>query len=591
MTLREEQERVQKAVNSSLSHVQADPWLAQRVLAHAKGERPVKRKISLALILCILLGLALMGTGYALFSSQAAEFFGKYWNRELGNRLLEGKAAQIGESVTVGDAVVTLDEIVYKDRRLYGVGTVRPANDGDILVPYDAAEVPEYFAQNQEAQRCVALAKASGGKLLTVVTTPTKIGVDDGTMLSPGTVGFYDVRNEDGSLTFSFEAADGFVLSEGTSYQIQLESWVKQINENGESLEGKAVQGSWTVSCAPVQMNPPTTQATVSDVSIADVTRERYALNVPDVYRENGVLPVYQAEKTDFTATVQPEWFNSSGIADASSGVDFRFADHALLSLAPEALFYNEYLDDSNSEAYSDAIVRVAWVRNWEGHTGEFTLDQTSLTGITLADAQRQAEALIARLGIDCNQYVCDEALDMSLARIQAMGALYEQAITDGELTVNADRTPYDYSAIPDTEEGFLLHYSPWNSEASNTDGRYGVTLLIGSRGVVYANIRNQFNRGDLAYTPEQLIGPEEAIGRLLEEYSRSRYVKDDAIASVQRVSLIYALTRADNKAEGMVFTPAWLIDYQDGSAARHGFSCYGVVNAVDGSVIDASFN
>ena len=55
MTLHEEQERVQKAVNHSLSHVQEDPWLAQRVLAHAKGEEPMVKKVSLAFIILLVL--------------------------------------------------------------------------------------------------------------------------------------------------------------------------------------------------------------------------------------------------------------------------------------------------------------------------------------------------------------------------------------------------------------------------------------------------------------------------------------------------------------------------------------------------------
>ena len=75
MTLHEEQKRVQKAVGNSLAYVQEDPWLTQRVLANAKGEEPVKKKVSLALVLCIVLALALMGTAYALFSSKVAEFF------------------------------------------------------------------------------------------------------------------------------------------------------------------------------------------------------------------------------------------------------------------------------------------------------------------------------------------------------------------------------------------------------------------------------------------------------------------------------------------------------------------------------------
>ena len=97
MNLHEEQKRVQKAVSNTLTHVQEDPWLTQRVLANAKGEEPVKRKTSLALVLSIVGIFAMMGTAYALFSSQVSEFFGQHWNQELGARLLEGKIARIGE--------------------------------------------------------------------------------------------------------------------------------------------------------------------------------------------------------------------------------------------------------------------------------------------------------------------------------------------------------------------------------------------------------------------------------------------------------------------------------------------------------------
>lgn len=62
MTLHEEQERVQNAVANSLSHVQASPWLAQRVLAHAKGEQPMKKRISMSvLLLAALMAIAAVG--------------------------------------------------------------------------------------------------------------------------------------------------------------------------------------------------------------------------------------------------------------------------------------------------------------------------------------------------------------------------------------------------------------------------------------------------------------------------------------------------------------------------------------------------
>ena len=73
--------------------------------------------------------------------------------------------------------------------------------------------------------------------MLTAQSMPLMIGVDEGTMLTPGTVGYYDIRNEDGSLTFSFEASDGFAVNEGTTYQIQMESVVTQINDEGYPID------------------------------------------------------------------------------------------------------------------------------------------------------------------------------------------------------------------------------------------------------------------------------------------------------------------------------------------------------------------
>lgn len=60
MKLPEEQKKVQNAINHSLSGLQADPWLAQRVFAQAKGEETVTKKVSGAfVIVCILLILSM----------------------------------------------------------------------------------------------------------------------------------------------------------------------------------------------------------------------------------------------------------------------------------------------------------------------------------------------------------------------------------------------------------------------------------------------------------------------------------------------------------------------------------------------------
>ncbi len=561
-----------------------------RTARSVKEEEPVKKRISAALVLAIALGLAVIGTAYALFSSQVADFFGLHWNAELGERLQQGKIAQIGESVTVGDVVFTLDEIVYKDRALYGVGTARPVHPQDVLVPNDFAYDPEYFAMNEAAQVFAAKAQATGGRMLTINATPLEVGIDEGTMLRVGTCGYYDVANEDGSLTFSFEADDGFAINEGTSYQIQMESYVEQLDAEGRIVEGSMSQVKWTVACVPVVMNtdadtqPSPTSGTVT------IEQEGYELNVPAAYQESGTMPIYRAVETDFTASVDPVWFNQTGIVSGEGTDEIRFADHAILNPSPEALFYYEFTDDSYTEAPSNVIVNRAWVRNWEGHRGEFSLEKTELTGITLAEAQTAAEDLMARLGISGNEYVCTEALDLSWERIQTMGAIWEQAIADGELLVDDDYQPYDYSAIPTSEEGYFLRYTPTGVDTTESGSRYEVIVYVNSRGIVYASIRNPFSRGELVDVPERLIAPDDAVSRLAEELSRSLSWNSRVIKSVRQVSLTYEAVRADNKADGMVFAPVWMILYQDEQAERHGYTNYALINAMDGTLIDASF-
>ncbi len=587
MTMREEQKRVLQAVRHSLAHIREDPWLAQRVLAHVKGEEPMKKRISAIAVLSVILALAVLGTACALFSSQVADFFSRYWNRELGESLQEGKVAQIGESVMIGDVLFTLDEIVYKNRSLYGIGTARPVQDTDVILPMDLAEDPESFLMNEEAQTLAAKAKDAGGRILTTSSMPKRIGVDGGTLLMPGCIGYYDIANGDGSVIFSFEASDGLAVSEGTSYQIEMESTVQQIDESGETASGTPLRAHWTVSCTPVIISASSDRP---DAGSAVIEQPGYVLMVPEPYRSTGTLPVCQAIEPDFPGTVDPGWFNASGISSIQGSDCIIFNDHAELYLSRDSLSYWEFSDGSHGESASGTIADLVWIREWAGHAGEFSLERTALTGITLSEAKARAEELISRLGIAANQYVCVDALDMSLKRIRTMGAIWEKAIADGELLTDKGAQPYDYASIPAEEEGFYLKYVPFGIDASASGTRYEVSVYVCSRGIVWANVRNPFSMGETVAIPEKLITSDAAIEQLTEELGRSLSWYDKNIKSVQQAVLTYEAVRADDPADGMVFVPVWLILYQDESAARLDYSCYALINAVDGTLIDAPF-
>ena len=588
MSLRDEQQKVQKAMNAALSGLQEDPWLTRRVLANTKGEEQVGKKKISALALTVILILALIGTACAVFSSRIGEFFSRAWNREIGERLQEeGRIAQVGESVTVGGVVFTLDEVAYRDRTLYGIGTVRAVDDKDVLVPFDIANEPEYFAKSEEGKAYTEKAKATGGRLLTAEAIPMEIGVDGGTMLTPGCIGYYDEDNGDGTLTFSFEAEDGFVVTAETSYQIRMESGVSQIGADGEMTEGTYVRESWTVSCEPVMVKE-TAQPEQPAAEISVKGLEGWEETTPAAYRETGTLPVCRAERSDLAAAADPAWFNTNGTLE--KGEDYMiFSDFAQLMVTEDGLWYKEYRDMEGAVSDTGAVVDALWVKDRDAWKGEFTPEKAELTGITLEEARKKADELLAGLGL--SRYECTLALDMGIDRIRAAGALYESAIAGGDLYVDEDHTPYDYGAIPAAEEGYYLEYWPAEVDTEDCSGRYGAQLYINSRGIVYANIRNAYSRGEPAYTPETLISAEDAVRRLAEEIGRSVSDAEKGIGEIRKVSLSYQVVRADGGEAGMVFVPAWTILYKEPGAEEKGLDeSYALFNAVDGTLIDATF-
>ena len=109
--------------------------------------------------------------------------------------------------------------------------------------------------------------------------------------------------------------------------------------------------------------------------------------------------------------------------------------------------------------------------------------------------------------------------------------------------------------------------------------------LFVNSRGIAYANIISEYRRGEVAYTPDQLVTPEEVVMQLYKEASRSRYSVE--IAAIERVALTYAPVSADNKQDGMVFMPVWQVLFRE---AGKEYTNWAEFNAINGIVIDATF-
>ena len=603
----DDKRKMQDILNHSLSGLQEDPFLAQRVIAQAKGEKPVKRKISLALVLCIILGIAIIGTACALLaSSQVADFFRQYWSHDLGDWLQEGRIAQIGESVTVGDVVFTLDEVVYRDRGIYGVGTARPVDSKNVLMPMDMADDWAIWSQKEEGKALISLAEATNGKLITVNCVPNKIGVDEGTMLTVD-AGVYNVRNDDGSITFSFEAG-GYALEEGSTYQVTLDYETAELGTDGKQVEGSLKRKSGTVSFMPVMMAERTDEPESTATITESIPQDGYEIIVPDEYRETGTIHYYQAAANDFTAIVRPEWFNRGEILKEESDTGYAyyvFNDHAVLDVAPEYVGYREYtdeqfdynwhareVDDPNLEpawgdkqAFSYSIAEVASFVNWgDGFAKDTAFEKKQLTYLSFEDADKSAKKMMELLHL--SGYELTWALDMDLDRIKTLGKEYnEYWYESGSAFTNSPR--YDYDLATEEDEGYYLIYT--QTGAAGLDETQGTaSFYITTRGIVYAEIRCYYMMGEKDGAPDALISSEKAVERLYEEVTRSR--NGEKVVRIKTVELTHMPVRAENKQEGMVFAPVWKVIYLDESGEKKGIDSWAVFNAVNGKLIDAIF-
>ena len=119
MTLNEEQKKIQTAMNSALSGLQEDPWLAQRVLAHEKGETPVVKKISVTAILIIVLIIlsmtAALAAGLGLFGVLSRQY-----GQDSRLSALDSASENIGMEWTIDDDVVLrIDQAYYEGDRVF----------------------------------------------------------------------------------------------------------------------------------------------------------------------------------------------------------------------------------------------------------------------------------------------------------------------------------------------------------------------------------------------------------------------------------------------------------------------------------------
>ena len=189
MDERKEKIRLQSAVNTTLSGLQGDPWLAQRVMAEAKGEVKVKKKISVGLVLTLVLVLAVV-TALAAITLNA--YYEKTIEKEGQSGMIQDwsasdKVALVDWMVEVGieldeEQVAKLHESGLSDAdkgtlAMEIIGSYYPARDG-ILTSVDIIAKEkgpiEYWTLEDKAWLSAMMAKYQPEEVSSVNLLPTE---------------------------------------------------------------------------------------------------------------------------------------------------------------------------------------------------------------------------------------------------------------------------------------------------------------------------------------------------------------------------------------------------------------------------------
>lgn len=121
MTDEQFRKNLHQAMERRLSGIQADPRLAQRVIAASEGERPVKKKISVSLALAlvlILLASAALAAGLGLFDRLAKDQQAETDKARLN--VLNARSESAGATITTDDGItVEIDQCYYEGDRVF----------------------------------------------------------------------------------------------------------------------------------------------------------------------------------------------------------------------------------------------------------------------------------------------------------------------------------------------------------------------------------------------------------------------------------------------------------------------------------------
>lgn len=310
---RKDKQIVQQVFESSLSGIQDDPWMAQRVLNKAHetpgtGGFIVKKKMSLAMVLLIICLFLSASVALAAIISNTAQRFGDLYGEDWTDAALRGDIDTSKPSIQIGDVVYTMDDVIVTGiefgmeglteddnmcTRILATGTMRTADGANVvLMPEDYLVSdpwnfdPYYNGHaNVPAGVVSVIEKAAETDAEILCTRATANGlVDSEGNLYDCDIVYTGIMQEDGSIVFHMEIGLFESIPRQDSYTLSVYIANHQVTPENEHLMETRISKDWVFTIHPQQTErqPIDMQQPDPDESAALQTETEQPISQPE---------------------------------------------------------------------------------------------------------------------------------------------------------------------------------------------------------------------------------------------------------------------------------------------------------------------
>lgn len=313
----------------------------------------------------------------------------------------------------------------------------------------------------------------------------------------------------------------------------------------------------------------------------------------PEGFGAPYTFPPYQALPFRFHTEMDMSQLNTSGIKE-KKGHTILFQDGSEAQAGDTGLSYTEaagtwnwgsdaapqLMPKPSLAAQAGSLATVA-AQGISGFFDPLALENTVLSTLSLEQAAQIAQEFLQQAGM--SDLVLSKALDMSLARIQEVGARINDAVLVGKYMPGG---PNEYSLCTEKEQGYLLTFHHKLMKNSRAFTAPEATVYVTQDGIKTLSARNIYAFGEALPAVKTLFSAQ-TIQTLMAEDVRTAFGKFD-VQEIKTMDFLYAYL--NDETLGPILTPAWQVVFTGNTDSQEG-ELWAIYDARDGKRIASAFD